>query len=174
MKTVYFYELDAPVGLLEWDGEEFVAAPQEMLSILDYPIYLSDASALWAHESPDGFMDGLAAHYKSPYFRASEPQVDTQNRSFFADCERDPRGHCLPGGSNIDREEVKALKGQGFVATAKEHEASVEMAKAKIKSAPVPSEEDVAKAREEIRRAKEEGARPGGESRGGSAASRRQ
>lgn len=54
-----------------------------------------------------------------------------------------------------------------------EHTAARKFAMAKIKSAPVPSKEAVAKARVELQRAKEGEGRAGGDSRGGSAASRR-
>ena len=78
------------------------------------------------------------------------------NMSYFADCERDPKGRCLPSG-----------KGEQGYATSAVQEASVKVARAKIKNAPVPSKEAAAKAREELARAKAEGSRPGGESRGG-------
>ncbi len=57
--------------------------------------------------------------------------------------------------------------------TKRERAESLARAQQKIVDAPVPSEEAVAKALEEMRRHKEEGARAGGEARGGSAADRR-
>jgi SPP1 gp7 family putative phage head morphogenesis protein len=56
-------------------------------------------------------------------------------RSFFADCERDERGHCLPSGAGgTERVSPKELK------------AARDLAIAKAANAPVPTKEDVAKA----------------------------
>lgn len=84
------------------------------------------------------------------------------NRSFFADCDRDERGRCMPGGG------TKA----GY-ATAAEQEASVKIARAKIKSAPVPGPDRVAKMRAALERVKTDpNARAGGDARGNSYARR--
>lgn len=86
----------------------------------------------------------------------------TENRSFFADCQRDSKGRCRPGGS----------LSSGF-ASGKEQEISLAVALNKIKNVPIPSRADVVKARRELRLAAKGEARAGGESRGGSAKDRR-
>lgn len=60
-----------------------------------------------------------------------------------------------------------------FRAPKKEKAESLKLAEAKVASAPKPSAEDVKKAREELEAARKGEGRAGGESRGGSAASRR-
>jgi SPP1 gp7 family putative phage head morphogenesis protein len=62
----------------------------------------------------------------------------------------------------------------GGKAEVKEQATARKLANKKIKDAPVPTEEQVEKARAEMQLAREGKARAGGESRGGSAASRRQ
>lgn len=56
-------------------------------------------------------------------------------RSFFADCERDEKGHCLPSGAGGEE-----------VASPKELKAARKLAMEKAANAPVPTKEDVAKA----------------------------
>jgi hypothetical protein len=84
------------------------------------------------------------------------------NRSYFADCERDDKGRCMPAGG------AKA----GY-ASPKEQEASVKIAKSKGERAPVPPPEKVAKMRAALERAKNDPkARAGGDARGSSYARR--
>lgn len=80
------------------------------------------------------------------------------NRSFFADCDCDEKGRCLPAGTMRE----------GF-ARPGEQERAVKLARSKIKSVPVPSADDVRKARDDMAF----GSRVGGDARGGSAADRR-
>lgn len=87
--------------------------------------------------------------------------VHALNRSFFADCPRDDKGRCMPAGS----------ASAGF-ATPAQQEESVKLAKSKVQAAPVPSKDEVKKARKELAAAASGQARAGGESRGGSAADR--
>lgn len=68
----------------------------------------------------------------------------------------------------------KTGEATAYRATKAEYAAARKQAKAKIAAAPVPTPEAVAKAREELERAKRGEGRAGGDSRGGSAASRRQ
>lgn len=63
--------------------------------------------------------------------------------------------------------------GGAHVASKKEHKEARDLAGKKIANAPVPSETAVAKARLELEKAKQGTGRAGGDSRGGSAASRR-
>jgi SPP1 gp7 family putative phage head morphogenesis protein len=63
--------------------------------------------------------------------------------------------------------------GESGTAPEKEMKSALRLAKKKIKDAPVPTKDAVAKAREELETAKRGERRAGGESRGGSAASRR-
>lgn len=85
-----------------------------------------------------------------------------ENRQFFADCQRDERGWCMPEGS------IRS----GF-STQKEQTSSMEKARGKIRGAPVPSRSAVRAARRELALAARGKVRAGGEARGGSAASRR-
>jgi hypothetical protein len=54
-----------------------------------------------------------------------------------------------------------------------EHQAALKLARSKVRNAPTPTQEQVVKARAELEKAKRGEGRAGGESRGGSAASRR-
>jgi len=80
--------------------------------------------------------------------------------------------HRVPDGSPEGGE--FASVGGPSVASKDEHVTSTRLAKQKIKNAPPPSPEAVAKARSELQAAKEGKGRAGGESRGGPAAARRQ
>lgn len=62
----------------------------------------------------------------------------TENRSFFADCPRDPQGHCLPAGSGQSR------------ASEEELHAVQQKARDKANNVPQPSKEEVKAAKEGI------------------------
>ena len=81
---------------------------------------------------------------------------------------------CGTGSGGFKKGNVCARRGAGQeLASATEQEVVAKLARSKIRNAPVPSAEDVAKSRKELKLAAEGAARAGGESRGGSAASRR-
>lgn len=95
----------------------------------------------------------------------------------------DPEGTVLVGSAEVD--EAFHLPGKhnqkthahggthAAFASTEEHAEALKHAKEKVNNAPVPSHEQVAKARAELEKAKRGEGRAGGESRGGSAASRR-
>lgn len=88
--------------------------------------------------------------------KAHRDRASVVNRSYFADCERDEKGHCLPAGT------------EGY-ATSAEQAASVELANDKIEAVPVPTRDKVAKMRAAIAKAATDPkARAGGDARGNS------
>lgn len=115
------------------------------------PVPLPGVQTVWPQDWPE----------KHPAIRRL-PFAQVYNRSYFADCERDARGRCMPAGGG----------GEGY-ASSKEMEASVAIAKAKGEAAPVPTAEKVAKMRAALERAKTDPkARAGGDARGNSYARR--
>lgn len=79
MIKVDFYKVDKVVGSIYWDGEGFNIIGELPEGILDKPIWVADdiedgIKDIYSHENPEGFMKNLNRHYKSAYFRASEPQ----------------------------------------------------------------------------------------------------
>lgn len=85
--------------------------------------------------------------------------------------------HCSPGKKTTKATPTKTTTKQQpspeHLASKEEHAESRQLAMEKIRNAPVPSKKDVKKACKEIKKARKGLGRAGGESRGGSAASRR-
>lgn len=92
----------------------------------------------------------------------------TNYHEFYNKCHDEKTGHFCEENRGGVKRKVKIEQ-----ATPAEKKAARKKALAKIRIAPVPSKDDVLKAREELRRAAEEGKRAGGESRGGGSPARR-
>jgi len=92
---------------------------------------------------------GFRVEGEKRVFPARLVSVENKRRSFFADCERDEHGQCLPGSGTV----TKGRKGKK-TARARQHERGFlraqQLALAKAEVLPEPTEEEAAKANERI------------------------
>jgi len=132
------------------------------------PVAASPAPSVQQLSEPAALdMDGLAAAFFRAKAQFSEGDPDSPFVSEFCGGKGGKPGPCAGP-------EKPAAPRKPAAATKAEHRASKKIADQKIKDAPVPTKDQVVKARAELEAAKRGEIRAGGESRGGSAASRRQ